>query len=95
MVANIDPTFSRYVAISKVQKSRQEIIDDSEEMVKVSLNICCICYCLISPSQHCIRMHINYKVETGIEQKAAFPKRVIVFRDGVSEGQFKQVIDGG
>jgi eukaryotic translation initiation factor 2C len=35
MVANIDPTFSRYVAISKVQKSRQEIIDDSEEMVKV------------------------------------------------------------
>jgi Piwi domain len=45
--------------------------------------------------QHCIRMHINYKVETGIEQKAAFPKRVIVFRDGVSEGQFKQVIDGG
>jgi hypothetical protein len=40
-------------------------------------------------------MHINYKVETGIEQKAAFPKRVIMFRDGVSEGQFKQVIDGG
>lgn len=77
MVANIDPTFSRYVAISKVQKSRQEIIDDAEEMVK-----------------HCIRMHISYKVETGIEQKAAFPKRVIVFRDGVSEGQFKQVIDG-
>jgi eukaryotic translation initiation factor 2C len=37
MVANIDPTFSRYVAISKVQKSRQEIIDDSEEMVKVCL----------------------------------------------------------
>lgn len=45
--------------------------------------------------QHCIRMHINYKMETGIEQKAAFPKRVIVFRDGVSEGQFKQVIEGG
>lgn len=40
-------------------------------------------------------MHVNYKVETGIEQKAAFPKRVIFFRDGVSEGQFKQVIDDG
>jgi eukaryotic translation initiation factor 2C len=39
-------------------------------------------------------MHIHYKTETGIEQKAAFPKRVIVFRDGVSEGQFKQVIEG-
>ncbi len=40
-------------------------------------------------------MHINYKIETGIEQKAAFPRRIIVFRDGVSEGQFKQVIEGG
>lgn len=39
MVANIDPMFSRYVAISKVQKSRQEIIDDAEEMVKVSRRI--------------------------------------------------------
>jgi hypothetical protein len=36
MVGNIDPTYSRYIAISKVQKSRQEIIDDTEEMVKVS-----------------------------------------------------------
>lgn len=35
MVANIDPMYSRYIAISKVQKSRQEIIDDTEEMVKV------------------------------------------------------------
>ncbi|CCA66578.1 related to argonaute-like protein-Laccaria bicolor [Serendipita indica DSM 11827] len=77
MVANIDPMFSRYVAISKVQKSRQEIIDHAQEMVA-----------------HCLRMHINYKIETGIEQKAAFPRRIIVFRDGVSEGQFKQVIDG-
>ncbi|KAG8837222.1 hypothetical protein FRC18_009742 [Serendipita sp. 400] len=77
MVANIDPMFSRYVAISKVQTARQEIIDDAEEMVT-----------------HCLRMHIKHKVETGIEQSAAFPKRVIVFRDGVSEGQFKQVIEG-
>lgn len=36
MVANIDPMYSRYIAISKVQKSRQEIIDDTEEMMKVS-----------------------------------------------------------
>lgn len=42
-----------------------------------------------------MRMHINYKIETGIEQKAAFPKRVIFFRDGVSEGQFKHVIEDG
>jgi hypothetical protein len=35
MVGNIDPMFSRYVAISKVQKARQEIIDDAEEMTKV------------------------------------------------------------
>jgi eukaryotic translation initiation factor 2C len=77
MVGNIDPTYSRYIAISKVQKSRQEIIDDTEEMVK-----------------HCIRMHVNYKLETGIDRNQAFPKRAIFFRDGVSEGQFKQVIEG-
>ena len=41
MVANIDPTYSRYIAISKVQKSRQEIIDDTEEMVKVGCNFKC------------------------------------------------------
>jgi len=40
-------------------------------------------------------MHVNYKIETGIEQKAAFPKRVIFFRDGVGEGQFKEVIEEG
>jgi eukaryotic translation initiation factor 2C len=39
MVANIDPMFSRYVAISKVQTPRQEIIDDAEEMVKVSIRL--------------------------------------------------------
>jgi len=39
-------------------------------------------------------MHVNYKLETGIDRNQAFPKRAIFFRDGVSEGQFKQVIDG-
>jgi len=35
MVANIDPMFSRYVAISKPQTGRKEIIEDTEEMVMV------------------------------------------------------------
>jgi hypothetical protein len=34
-------------------------------------------------------------METGVERDLAFPKRVIVFRDGVSEGQFQQVLDQG
>ena len=38
MVSNIDPMYSRYIAISKVQKSRQEIIEDTDDMVKVSAN---------------------------------------------------------
>jgi len=42
MVANIDPMYSRYIAISKVQKSRQEIIDDTEEMVKVGALVLCV-----------------------------------------------------
>lgn len=40
MVANIDPMFSRYIAISKVQQSRQEIIADAEEMATVRILIC-------------------------------------------------------
>lgn len=39
-------------------------------------------------------MHVNYKLETGVDRNQAFPKRVIFFRDGVSEGQFRQVIEG-
>ena len=39
-------------------------------------------------------MHVNYKLETGVDRNQAFPKRAIFFRDGVSEGQFKQVIEG-
>jgi len=38
-------------------------------------------------------MHVNYKLETGVDRNQAFPKRAIFFRDGVSEGQFKQVIE--
>jgi eukaryotic translation initiation factor 2C len=46
MVANIDPMFSRYVAISKVQQSRQEIIADAEEMATVRTYLILSAYCL-------------------------------------------------
>ena len=50
---------------------------------------------ILTLSKHCLRMHVNYKVNNGVEQKAAFPKRMILFRGGVGEGQFQQVIDEG
>lgn len=50
------------------QKSRQEMIDGLDEMVKNLLN--------------------EFKKRNG-----SLPRRIIVFRDGVSQGQFQQVLD--
>ena len=60
-----------------MQTSRQEMIDDLEEMAFNNL-----------------RMYQSYR--TGYEKKQGVaPKRIIFYRDGVSEGQFKQVLEIG
>lgn len=59
-----------------MQTSRQEMIDDLQEM-----------------AHGIIKMHTGYRNQ--IEKKAGSARRIIFFRDGVSEGQFKHVLEYG
>ncbi|KAJ6536633.1 Piwi domain-containing protein [Mycena sp. CBHHK59/15] len=66
LVANVDSDTAKYIAASRVQTSRQEMIEELQSMSKMA------------------------------EKKAkgaSAPKRIIFYRDGVSEGQFKQVLE--
>jgi eukaryotic translation initiation factor 2C len=77
LVGNVDSDTAKYVADSRVQTSRQEMIADLDEMAKSILTL-----------------YMRYRA--GVEKKSgpsAAPKRIIFYRDGVSEGQFKQVLD--
>ncbi|KAJ7904588.1 argonaute-like protein [Mycena olivaceomarginata] len=77
LVANVDSDTAKYIAASRVQTSRVEMIEELEAM-----------------SHHCLTMYMRYREMA--EKKAAgttAPKRMIFYRDGVSEGQFKQVLE--
>jgi eukaryotic translation initiation factor 2C len=77
LVANVDSDTAKYIADSRVQTSRQEMIEDLQEMAK-----------------HVLTMYMRYREMA--EKKGpgnAAPKRIIFYRDGVSEGQFQQVLD--
>ncbi|KAF8165769.1 argonaute-like protein [Crassisporium funariophilum] len=74
LVSSVDSTTAKYVAISRVQTGRQEIIDDLEEMCAAAFN--------------------KYRgYQAGVEKRKIPPTRLIFYRDGVSEGQFQQVLD--
>ncbi|KAK7459551.1 hypothetical protein VKT23_009534 [Stygiomarasmius scandens] len=77
VVGSVDKGLVKYVATSNVQQSRVEIIADLYDMVKTIL--------------------LYYKayrenVEKVPKNKSA-PKHLVFFRDGVSEGQFRQVLE--
>ncbi|KAI0677583.1 argonaute-like protein [Trametes maxima] len=75
LVGNVDSDTAKYIADCRVQTSRQEMINDLEDM-----------------ATNMIRMYQGYR--QGVERKQmADPKRIIFFRDGVSEGQFQHVLD--
>jgi eukaryotic translation initiation factor 2C len=74
LVASVDTTVSKYVALSRVQTGRQEMIDDLEEMCKEGLT----------------KWH-GYRA--AVEKNNQKPARLFFYRDGVSEGQFQQVLD--
>ncbi|PFH53507.1 hypothetical protein AMATHDRAFT_187505 [Amanita thiersii Skay4041] len=74
LVANVDSNTSKYIAVTKVQTSRREIIEDLEEMCKTALE-----------------KYMSYRRGVEKAQNAA-PQRIIFYRDGVSEGQFKEVL---
>ncbi|KAF9460917.1 argonaute-like protein [Collybia nuda] len=76
VVANVDSDTAKYIATTRVQTSRQEMIDDLQEMCK-----------------HLLSEYMGYR--RAMEKKSpteAAPKRIIFYRDGVSEGQFEQVL---
>ncbi|KAK7444785.1 hypothetical protein VKT23_015102 [Stygiomarasmius scandens] len=77
VVGNVDTGVAKYIATSNVQESRVEIIADLYDMAKTILT--------------------SYKQYRESEEKVgsakSAPKRLIFFRDGVSEGQFAQVRD--
>jgi len=72
VVGSLDPGASRYCAEMRLQKPRQETIQDMEDMV------------------HAILMRFY---RTNCRTSTGKPQRIIFYRDGVSEGQFAQVLD--
>ncbi|KAF7330092.1 Argonaute-like protein [Mycena kentingensis (nom. inval.)] len=77
VVGSKDSNAASYVAIHGVQASRQELITDLQSMTK-----------------YVIQRYMNYRVvEEKIPEANKAPKRLFFFRDGVSEGQFQQVLD--
>ncbi|KAL0578891.1 hypothetical protein V5O48_003124 [Marasmius crinis-equi] len=77
VVANVDSNVSKYVADTRMQESRVEIIDDLGGMVKRMLN-------------DYMGFHMQMEGKTGT---AAVPARLLFFRDGVSSGQYQEVKD--
>ncbi|KAL1687769.1 Piwi domain-containing protein [Schizophyllum commune] len=73
MVGSVDPDAAKYRATSREQASRQELIEDFEDMAK-----------------ELIQAYMDARKQ---EATASKPARIFVYRDGVSEGQFKQVKD--
>jgi len=69
VVASWDPQFSQYPASLRLQKSKQEMIDDMKDMILERLRV--------------------WYSRNGNQ----FPEKIIVYRDGVSEGQFHQVLE--
>ncbi|KAF9527970.1 argonaute-like protein [Crepidotus variabilis] len=73
LVSSVDSNTAKYIATSRVQEGRVEMIADLEEMVKNALT-----------------MHAGYR--THIDKLKPGLARLIFYRDGVSEGQFQQVL---
>ncbi|PFH47976.1 hypothetical protein AMATHDRAFT_66435 [Amanita thiersii Skay4041] len=68
LVGSYDPSYSRYIAITRVQDPRTEMIADLAEM-------------------------FDYLLERFYSRLRVVPQRILFYRDGVSEGEFKTVLD--
>ncbi|KAG6902071.1 hypothetical protein C0995_004769 [Termitomyces sp. Mi166 len=78
VVGNVDSDNAKYIATMRVQTSRQEMIDDLKDMCKVC--------------QEILEKYATYRSQVE-KQPQPTPKRLIFYRDGVSEGQFQHVLD--
>ncbi|KAL0065940.1 hypothetical protein AAF712_007067 [Marasmius tenuissimus] len=75
LVSSVDSDTAKYIANSQVQTSRQEMIDDLQEMVKSN-----------------VQKYVAYQKDKEGKGNPTIA-RVIFYRDGVSEGQFAQVLE--
>jgi eukaryotic translation initiation factor 2C len=76
VVGNVDSATSKYIATTRVQTSRQEMIDDLQEMCQVRF-----AFIFSNPlilAQHIVTMYSKYRVN--VEKKAPWPKRIIFYR---------------
>ncbi|KAL1743740.1 Piwi domain-containing protein [Schizophyllum fasciatum] len=77
LVGNVDSAVAKYIATARVQTSRQEIIEELQPMAKEILS-----------------MYMGYRESVEKKSKGSTaPTRIIFYRDGVSEGQFKAVLE--
>lgn len=97
LVGNVDSGAAKYVATMRAQETRKEIIQDLQSMVTVS---CLLPWTYIDRNssvfalQEILKMYMGY--QAGVEKKAQpAPKRLLFYRDGVSEGEFIQVLEEG
>ncbi|PBK70116.1 Piwi-domain-containing protein [Armillaria solidipes] len=77
LVSSVDKLGAKYIAKSSMQTSRQEMISDLRDMAKEAIQLY-------------IKDRSNVEKITTASAK---PKRLIFFRDGVSEGEFEQVLE--
>jgi eukaryotic translation initiation factor 2C len=74
IIGSVDSHTAKYVATSRAQTGRREIINDMQEM----------CQAILS-------QYRDYQVN--VEKKVFGLSRLIFYRDGVSEAEFKQVLE--
>lgn len=87
IIGNVDSELGKYVAISRPQNYRVEVIENLADMVSVSLVLPherrCLNHYLLD--KDIINMYIRYqKAVEGRTEHA--PQRILFYRDGLSEG---------
>ena len=95
LVSSVDRHTAKYVAISKVQTGRQEIIGDLEEMVNYALTKFLSYRKMVEKADGSVSRLIFYRGNLISNHHNVFCQVPDRFQDGVSEGQFKTVLDEG
>ncbi|KAG8946718.1 hypothetical protein FRC04_011496 [Tulasnella sp. 424] len=72
VVGSVDSEISKYIAVSRAQGFRVEMIEELADMVA-----------------HILRKYMQYRKEVEKNANPA-PRRILFYRDGISEGQFQE-----
>lgn len=93
VVGSMDAHPSRYAATVRVQQHRLEIIQELSSMVRYVSHLCeCITFFGFSPSVYRVTSFFRELLVMFYKSTGGYkPHRIILYRDGVSEGQFPHV----